>query len=481
MTGVAEGLEPLTLTDAARALRSGETTSVELTGRALARADRLDAELGVYVTRFDDYAIATAEQIDADFAGGVDRGPLQGVPIGVKDILAMSEGPTTAQSLILDPAWGADRDAIVVERLKAAGAVITGKLTTMEFACGMPDPSKPFPIPRNPWDTATWPGGSSSGTGAGVAAGLFLAGIGTDTAGSIRIPAAFCGVSGLMPTIGRVPTAGCVPLGYSLDHIGPLARSARDCGAILAAIAGDDPRDPYSVDRPAPDYLAGLDGSLAGLRIGVDRGSTLGGPLDDPAAAGVFDAAVDVLRSLGASVVDCSIPFYGEAVVTQWVTMVCEALAYHRNDLQDRWEEYFAGTRAMIGLGAVFSGADYVQAQRVRRVAQRGLAGLFADVDLIATPANTAGAPTYEAIERVGIGGLLATLHTPYWDAVGNPALVVPIGFTAAGLPLSLQLGARPFDERLLIRAGDAYQQATDWHLRVPPLAAVASTASAAA
>ncbi len=464
---------PNTLTDAAAALRAGEVTSVELVSEALSRADAFDDQLGVYVTRFDEYALERAEVADAELADGLDRGPLHGIPIGVKDILAMAEGPTTAQSLILDPAWGQDRDAVVVERLKAAGAVITGKLTTMEFACGMPDYEKPFPVPRNPWEPGSWPGGSSSGTGAGVAAGLFLAGVGTDTAGSIRIPAAFCGVSGLMPTFGRVPSAGCVPLGYSLDHIGPLARSARDCGAFLGAIAGPDPRDPYAVDRPVPDYLAGLDplgGSLAGVRIGVDRGSTLGSEHDDPAAAAVFDAALEVLASLGATVVDVTLPHYREAVVTQWITMVCEALAYHRDDLAARWPEYFAGTRAMIGLGALFSGADYVQAQRVRRVAQRGLAGLLADVDVIATPANTAAAPTYELIEREGVPGMLDTLHTPYWDAVGNPALVVPMGFTGAGMPLSLQLGGRPFDEALLVRVGDAFQQATDWHLRLPPL-----------
>jgi len=194
-----------TLTDAAAALRAGTVTSVELTAVATRRADNYDQELGAYLLRFDDYAMERAEQADRELAAGIDRGPLHGIPFGVKDIIAMAEGPTTAQSLILDPAWGAGRDATVVSRVKAAGAVITGKTSTMEFAIGMPDPTKPFPAPRNPWDADTWPGGSSSGTGAGVAAGLFFAGLGSDTGGSIRIPAAYCGVSGLMPTFGRVP------------------------------------------------------------------------------------------------------------------------------------------------------------------------------------------------------------------------------------------------------------------------------------
>jgi aspartyl-tRNA(Asn)/glutamyl-tRNA(Gln) amidotransferase subunit A len=470
---------PLTLTDAAAALRAGSVTSAELAAESIARADALDEQLGVYVTRLDEHAIAAAEQADADFAAGVDRGPLQGIPVGVKDILAAAEGPTTANSLILDRAWGEGRDAPVVERLKAAGAVITGKLTTMEFAIGLPDPEKPFPLPRNPWNTDTWPGGSSSGTGAGVAAGMFLAGIGTDTGGSIRIPAAFCGVSGLMPTFGRVPTAGCAPLGYSLDHIGPLARSARDCGAMLAAFSGDDPRDPYTVEQAAPAFLDGLDGSLAGLRIGVDRTNTLGGEHDDPATADVFEAAVAELGALGATVVDVTIPHYAETVGAQLITMVSEAFAYHREDMRARWSDYFAATRTFVGAGALFSGADYVQAQRVRRVAQRSLAGMFADLDLIVTPTAAQVSPSYDGLHDRGSRGVLQSIHTPYWDAVGNPVLVVPMGFNGDGMPLSLQLAAAPFAEALLVRAGDAYQQATDWHVRVPPMAAAFATASA--
>jgi aspartyl-tRNA(Asn)/glutamyl-tRNA(Gln) amidotransferase subunit A len=467
---------PITLTDAAAALRDGTTTSVALTEQALARADALDADLGVYLARFDEYALQRAAQADAELASGVDHGPLHGIPIGVKDILAMAEGPTTAQSLVLDPAWGAGKDAIVVERLKAAGAVITGKLSTMEFACGLPDPEKPFPLPRNPWNVDTWPGGSSSGSGAGVAAGMFLAAVGTDTGGSIRIPAIFCGVSGLMPTFGRVPNAGCAPLGYSLDHIGPLARSARDCGAFLQAIAGGDPRDPYAVDLAVPDFSADLDGSLAGLRIGVERVNHLKDG-DDPAVAPAFEAAVETLTALGATVVEVELPLYDAMVVAMMVTCTAEALAYHMPDLRTRGQDFVRSFREMQPLGALFSGADYVQAQRVRRVAQRALAGVFADVDLVVTPGASVTAPTYQRLLDGGTMEVLTGVHTPYWDAVGNPALVVPMGFSADGMPLSLQLAARPFEEALLVRAGDAYQRATDWHLHEPPLAAPAAVA----
>jgi aspartyl-tRNA(Asn)/glutamyl-tRNA(Gln) amidotransferase subunit A len=234
---------PKTITEAAAGLRDGTLSSVELVQEGIAAADALDGELGVYITRFDGQALHAAARADAELAAGVDLGPLHGIPLGIKDILAATEGPTTAQSVVLDPAWGQGKDAITVARLKQAGAIVPGKLSTMEYASGLPDPEKPFPLPRNPWNKDTWAGGSSSGTGAGVASGMFMAGLGTDTGGSIRIPAIFCGISGLMPTYGRVPNAGCVPLGYSLDHIGPLARSVRDCWTILQALAGGDPRD----------------------------------------------------------------------------------------------------------------------------------------------------------------------------------------------------------------------------------------------
>jgi aspartyl-tRNA(Asn)/glutamyl-tRNA(Gln) amidotransferase subunit A len=239
-----------TLDQAAAALRDGSSTSVGLTERLLARSDALDPKLGAWQSRFDAAALSRAAEADAELAQGTDLGPLHGLPLAVKDIIATSEGPTTAGSLVLDPEWGAGRDAPVVARLREAGAVIVGKTTTMEFAFGAPDPAKPFPAPRTPWDPNGWAGGSSSGSGAAVGAGLALAALGSDTGGSIRVPAALCGVSGLMPTYGRVPKSGVVPLAYSLDHVGPLALSARDCALLLGALAGPDPTDPSRADRP---------------------------------------------------------------------------------------------------------------------------------------------------------------------------------------------------------------------------------------
>jgi len=466
---VSPSVIPLTVREAGSLLRSGVLTSTDLTRAVLARADQLDERLGTYLTRFDRQALAAAAAADADFAAGIDRGPLQGIPVGVKDILAAEEGPTTAQSLILDPLWGEEKDAPIVARLRQRGAVITGKVTTMEFACGMPDASKPFPLPRNPWDLQTWPGGSSSGTGNGIAAGMFLAGIGTDTGGSIRMPAAFCGISGLLPTFGRVPKSGCTPAGYSLDHVGPLARSAWDCAAMLSVLAGHDPSDPSSSDRPVPDYLAEVGGSLAGLRVGVAR-TEIPSSGADPALGGAFEAAVAALERLGTHPVEVALPLYAEATTAVLVTGAADSLAYHREDLRARWNDYFAATRGFLATGALASGADYVQAQRVRRVAQRRLQDVFEEVDVVVMPTAAVGAFRYDELEDMNVDKLVGHLLTPYWNAVGNPVLSVPMGFTASGLPLSLQIAARPFQEGLVLKVGNAYQQVTDWHLQLPPM-----------
>ncbi|MFI0487057.1 amidase [Actinomadura sp. 9N215] len=469
---------PRTVTDAAAALRAGEATSVGLTRAAIALADRADQALGVYVNRFDNGALDAAERADRELKAGLDRGPLHGIPIGVKDTIAVAEGPTTAQSVVLDRAWGEGRDAPVVARLKAAGAVITGKTTAMEFACGMPDPAKPFPVPRNPWRPDAWTGGSSSGTAAGVAAGMFLAGLGSDTGGSIRMPAAFCGVTGLMPTFGLVPKSGCVPMAHSLDRIGPMARSARDCAALLNIMAGAHPSDPDSVrypaqtDVPAAD-LSGVRADLSDVRVGVVReGHFPDGT--DPALGDAFDKAVEVLAGLGASVRTVTLPYRQEMITTLYVVSSCEALAYHRGDLALRWDDYAPHTRRLIATGAMMSGADYVQAQRVRRVGQDAVQRLFGEVDVIACPTASVGAPSFDSL--AGDDGHLRTdalypmIHTPYWSGLGNPVLAVPIGLTAAGLPLSMQLAGPAFGEAAVLRAGDAFQRQTDWHLRAPGL-----------
>ncbi|RDI42745.1 amidase [Nocardia mexicana] len=451
-----------TVTDAAAALRRGETTATDLTERALSTGD----DLGVYLTRTDERARARAAEIDRQLAAGAAPPPLAGIPIGVKDILAHAHAPTTAQSLVLDPAWAtATGDCAVVRRLEQAGAVITGKTSTMEFAIGVPDPDKPFPVPRCAWDRERWAGGSSSGSGAGVAAGLFLGAIGTDTAGSIRIPAAFNGVTGLKPTFGRVPKSGVVPLGYTLDHVGPLARSAADCALLLSVLAGHDPADPYSAEVPVADYPAALTGDLRGITVGVDDLDRFADAGIDPEQPRLFAAALDALRAAGATVVPVELPLYSELVAVDLLVMLAEAHAYHRADLRERWTDYGRGTRIVLASGAAVTGPDYVQAQRVRRLAQHRMTALLSDVDLVVTPTGHLGAPLLSELDPLRPLSALASLHTPYWNPLGNPTLAVPIGLSSAGTPLSMSIGGRYFDEATVLRAGDAYQRRTIHHL----------------
>jgi aspartyl-tRNA(Asn)/glutamyl-tRNA(Gln) amidotransferase subunit A len=443
----------MTIEEAAAALRDGSLTSVELTRRVLEQADRHDGWLGVYLARFDETALERAAQADEELAAGTDLGPLHGIPVGVKDILAAREGPTTAQSLVLDPAWGAGRDAAVVSRLRVAGAVIVGKTTTMEFAMGLPEAEKGFPVPVGPWRAERWCGGSSSGSGSGVAAGFFLAAIGTDTAGSIRIPSAFCGVTGLMPTAGTVPADGCVPLAHTLDRIGPLAGSAWDCAAVQEAIGGGSLRE-------------GIDGGIEGLRVGVVREPLLDGA--EPDVVDVYEAAVVALAELGADVTEVSLPLYFELGAATMTTLWSEAFAYHRGDLASCWTDYTTTARLMMTSGAFVTGAEYAQAQKVRAVGRRRLGELLERVDVIVTPTVSMTPPP---IRTAFDPGHWLRIHTMYWNSVPHPLLALPIGF-ADGLPLGMQLAAAPHADATLLRAGRAFQQHTDWHRRTPNLEA---------
>ena len=469
---IADGV---TLTEAALALRSGAMSCVELLRSCLAAADTHDPELGSYLQRFDETALEAAEAADAVLTKGGAIGPLHGVPIGVKDILRTAEAPTTGQSLVLDRSWSIGAgDAVAVARLRSAGAVIVGKLSTMEFALGVPDPTKPFPVPKNPWNVRHWTGGSSSGSASAVAAGFVLGALGTDTAGSIRMPAAFCGISGMMPTFGRVSRGGCVPLSFTLDRIGPMARSVEDCATLLGVLAGHDDRDPSSAREHVPDFSAGLTDDLSGLVIGYDRLAGVAGDLEDPAVGPALDAALAVLSAAGAELRPVQLPLYGEMAAAHFVIMLSEALAYHLPDLQSRWPDYFASTRNALAAGAFFSAADYTQAQRARRVGRGALRSLFDGVDLIVTATASSAAPAFADLEESMRGrsnDWFAAVHTGYWNLMGNPAVSVPMGFTAEKLPLGLQIAGRPFDDAAVLRAGHAYQARTSWHRGVPPLA----------
>ncbi len=458
-----------TIETAGAALRAGETSSEQLTSDALAAADRLDEQLGTYLLRFDEQALAAARGADSELAAGTDRGPLHGIPFGIKDIIATDEGPTTAQSLVQDPAWGEQGDGPLMTRLRDAGVVVTGKTTTMEYAIGRPDFDKPFPIPRNPWNPERWTGGSSSGTANGVASGQFLGGLGTDTGGSVRLPAAYCGISGHKQTFGLVPKSGCVPLGMSYDHIGPMARSVWDCAAMLTVMAGADPSDRTTVDRPAVDYVARLDSAPEALRIGVVSNQSIADSASEAMLA-VFDDAVAGLATDGGEAVPFEVPHYDRLAEGTFLALQAEAFAWHRKQLQERWLDYGRPTRLTIVQGALISAGDLVQVERVRQIARTATLAAMdaAGVDVLVSPTTGYAATPFSGADPKAVS--MAAIHTPAWNATGFPALSVPMGFDEDGLPCGLQIIGRPFADDLVLSVGHRYQQLTDWHLRVPPL-----------
>ncbi|HEX8966914.1 MAG TPA: amidase [Chloroflexota bacterium] len=470
---------PLTIKTAAARLRDGELTSANLTAAMLDRIEQLNPRLGAFIALSAEGAMTAARQADADLERGLDRGPLQGIPLGVKDIIATRDAPTTANSHILDPAWGDGWDAPVVERLRSAGAVIVGKTVTSEFACGAPDPDNGFPMPKNPWNLEHSAAGSSAGSGIAVAAGLVLGGLGTDTGGSVRGPASANGHTGLKVSFGRVPKFGCVPLGYSLDSVGPMARTAWDCAALLKVMAGYDPRDPTAAQVPVSDYPAALTGQVQGLRIGVPKTYFFDSPELDAEVKSAVLGAIEVLRDAGADVREVTIPHAEVAKNANNLIWASEGFAYHHDDLRTRWEDYGRYTRTIIARGALVSGADYVQANRVRSYFKRTVAALMADLDVLITP--TSISPAEKIADMDLARRLLGVGFTGMWNLIGLPALALPCGFSSGGLPLSMQIVGKPFDEATVLRAGDAYQQATDWHLRVPPITASVEVRTAAA
>ena len=460
---------PWTIDSAGAALREGTVTSEGLVASMFAAADDLDPVLGVYLARFDENALERARLADRELAAGVDLGPLHGIPVGVKDILSTNEGPTTCQSVVLPREWGDQGDGPVLRRLRTAGAVIMGKLTTMEFAIGRPDKSKPFPLPRNPWNTERWTGGSSSGSGNGVAAGLMLGALGTDTGGSIRVPAAYCGITGHKPTHGLVPKSGCFPLGYTYDHLGPMCRSVWDCAAMLSIMAGHDVSDRTSVPTEPVDYVAAVE---AGLQPGTRIGVLVNDMIRDHSAPTTWDAlqsALAVLRDAGVELVEVEAPLYEELHVATFLGLQAEAFAYHRNWLAERWSDYGRPTRLTLAIGAMISGGDMAQVERVRQAGRERIAALMDDEGLtvLASPTMGYGATAYSGAPREAISA--RAMQCPPWNGTGFPALALPMGFDPDGLPLSLQIIARPFDDAAALRVGHAYQQHTDWHVQLPP------------
>ncbi len=454
-----------TLAEASELIGSGRLSPVEATEELLRRIDTLDLRLNSYITVLGDRALDRARRAEAEIASGGHLGPLHGVPVAVKDLLDMEGVRTTAGARALrDPV--ADRDATVVRRLEDAGAVILGKLNLTEFAMGWYHPE--MTVPSNPWAQDRWAGASSSGTGVAVAAGLAMAGIGSDTGGSIRLPSACCAVTGIKPTFGLVSRHGVFPLANSLDTLGPMARSVEDAAIMLDAMAGFDPADPVSVPAAAGDYAAAARRAAAGgMRVGVDRGYCERDV--DPEVGRAVLAAIDTLGDIGAELVEVEVPaLEGELETWETITSV-DALMCHRDLYAERAGEY--GPFAQLLEHAKSQRPEDYAAARDRGRAFAGrLRRVFEEVDVIACP-SLAVLPV--PINDDGTGNFEGTgswyrFTIPY-NFSRSPTVSVPCGLSEAGLPASLQLVGRHFEEGTIIELAAAYQGATEWHRMHPP------------
>ncbi len=443
--------------------RKREISPVEVTRALLARIEKLDPILHAFVTLTADRALEDARAAEVALRRG-DESPLLGIPIAHKDIY-LTRGIRTTGGSALFADWVPDEDSTVVRRWQEAGTVMLGKLITHEFAFGIQFPGHKFPAARNPWNLDHIPGGSSSGSGAALAAGLVTGATGSDTGGSIRGPAAFCGLAGIKPTYGRASRAGVMTLSWTLDHTGPLARTVEDCAYLLQAMAGHDPADPASSTVPVGEYLAALRRGVAGLRIGVPRNYFFEDV--DTEIQRAFEEALETLRKLGAEVRDVRIPSMQRAH-SFLLILVSEAFAYHERDLRERPELYGEVARERLLSGALVTASEYTQAQRIRAEICAETAEVMRDVDVLATPTTLKPATSF-TVAHDPEPGFPRSNMAPF-NLTGLPTLALPCGFSSSGLPLSLQLSGRPFEEGTVLRVGHAYEKATAWHTRRPPV-----------
>jgi aspartyl-tRNA(Asn)/glutamyl-tRNA(Gln) amidotransferase subunit A len=460
--GASDDVAYLTIAEASELIRTRRLSPVEVVDACLSRIERVDESIQAWITVFPEKARTEARRAADEIARRGPRSPLHGIPIGHKDLYDMKGVRTSAGSAVRNDAPPAKRDSAVVRSLRAAGAIALGKTNTHEFAYGVWTPPT-----SNPWDGSRIPGGSSGGTGAALAAGMCLGGSGSDTGGSIRIPSSLCGTVGIKPTFGRVSKAGLVPLAWSLDHAGPMARSVEDCALMLNVIAGPDRADPTTASAPVPDFTAGLGRGARGLVVGVPTSVFFEGA--DPETEQLVRGAVPVLESVGVKVKPVDMPATQEAAATAYlVIQLTEPLAAHEHYLRQRPHAYQAQTQALFALGTPWTGQHYMRAQRIRTINIREWMKIFGEVDAVLTPTTPRPAPTKEEAQATGVFDLVN--YTSLFDFNGCPSISVPGGFTDAGLPVGLMLSARPFNEPALLRLAYAYQEETGFNRRRPKL-----------
>ncbi|WP_349644967.1 amidase [Bradyrhizobium manausense] len=465
-----DALHYLELTDLAARLKTRELSSLDVTRSQLDRINAIDSELGSYVHVMAETAITEAKAADAELARGKYRGPLHGVPIALKDLI-WTKGVPTAAGTTLHRDFRPHEDATVVRRLKDAGAVVLGKVQLTEGAYSDHHPS--VTPPKNPWNPDYWPGISSSGAAVATAAGLCFGSLGSDTGGSIRWPCAANGLTGLKPSWGRVSRHGTFELAATLDHVGPICRSATDAGVLLGVIAGHDVNDPTSLLDPVPDYLAAATHDVQGLRIGVD--AAWNSDDVDVATHRVLADVIDVFRTLGADFVDIRFPDVTDAIADWAPNCAVEAANAHEVTYPARKSEYGPVLASVLEAGRALSALDY-QKILLRRLSLRGrVAALFETIDLLLIPAHPFPPITLAMIQTLGEQpDLIVKLqrYTCAFDMTGHPTMTLPGGASKDGLPIAFQIVAAHLDETTLVRAGAAFQRATSWHRRHPSLTA---------
>ncbi len=463
----------LSLAEAARRIKRREISPVELVDATLERIASVNPRLAAYITVFEEQARWVAQASETMIAAGHDLGPLHGVPIALKDNVAVRGQRTTAGSRILAD-WLPVEDATIASRLRRAGAIFAGKLNMHEFAWGGTSNNPHYGAVRNPWNTDRFAAGSSGGSGAAVAARACFGAIGTDTGGSIRLPSAICGIVGLRPTYGRVSNHGIIPLAWSMDTAGPMARTVEDCALMFGAIAGHDPHDPASAVAPVHDGLARLDEGVQGLRIGIVPGYFFS-HLQPPVHAAVT-AALKTLENAGAEVVEVDIRNIHGNISAQLTIESAEPSAYHQRWLRERPDDYGADVRTLLEVGEMLLATHYLQAQRYRTLLRNEFLEAFARVDVFlcptlpftATPVGAMKVVIENGVEEDMLSAIMQYTGVP--SLTGLPALAVPCGFDPDGLPVGMQLIGRPFDEATLFRVGAAYQRLTQYHFESPPI-----------
>lgn len=459
-------MEPyeLPLTDAAEKIKTRELSPVELAASVLGRIDAVEDKITAFATVTADLATTAAARAEGEIAAGNYRGPLHGIPVGIKDLYETAGVPTTSSSRVRAD-YVPERDSAVVEKLLAAGSVMVGKTHTHEFAFGAVTPTT-----RNPWDLDRIPGGSSGGSGAAVAAGECFVGMGSDTGGSIRIPASVCGTVGLKPTYGRVSRRGVASLSWSLDHVGPLTRTVADAALVMNVIAGYDRADPASVDAPVPDFTATPD--LTGLTIGVPTNYYT--ERVDPQVHAAIGAAITLLAEQGARKREIEIPLAEYILPTEWGIVLPEASAYHQQMLRDSAGLYTDEVRLFLEVGELVLATDYVKALRARTLIQQRWRDIFFDVDVLIAPTLAAPAVPVDDPRIAWPDGSTESATDAYVrfsapaNVTGLPSLSVPCGFTDAGLPIGMQIIGKPFAEPTLLAVGQLYESSTDWPKLAP-------------